>query len=468
VDIATLVGIVLAVGLGVVLGAAAVIVVSQRGAVEPQPLVREPDRVDELVHRGVQTLRAALVVVDSSDRVVVANPAASSMGVVRDGRISHGTLRTLARQARGRGGEGIGTGAAGLESIRHTEFSRDIESVRDTELDLPQGGVADPLAVRVRIAPLGPSGHVVLHVADATEVHKVAKVRRDFVANVSHELKTPVGALQLLAEAVYDATDDPEAVRRFAKRMQHESTRLGRLVQELIDLSRLEGADPLQEARTVSVDRVIAEVLDRSRMAAEARMITVVPTGEQGLVVTGSEDQLVTALGNLVDNAIAYSPERTRVAVGVHCRNDLVEFSVTDQGIGIAEVDLDRIFERFYRADPARSRATGGTGLGLAIVKHIATNHGGSVDVWSVEGAGSTFTLRLPSGLGERLPGGAGERLPGGAGERLPGGAGEFLSDTTGERLPGTTGDTAHPVAPRSGPVAGTLAGEFPSSGGST
>jgi two-component system sensor histidine kinase SenX3 len=331
---------------------------------------------DDLARRSLETLRAALVVVDPSDEVVLANPAAHRMGVVRDRRISHGTLRTLARQAR----SGLDTG----------------ETVRDTELDLPRGRMLEPLAVRVRVAALGLGGHVVLQVEDVTEVHRVAKVRRDFVANISHELKTPVGALQLLAEAVADATDDPEAVQRFASRMQHEADRLGRLVHEIIVLSRLQGAEPLPDPVPVSVDKVVNEVLDRSRSTADARRITVVAGGERGLEVSGSESQFVTALGNLVDNAIAYSPEQTRVAIGTRQRDALVEVSVSDQGIGIAEPDLDRIFERFYRADPARSRVTGGTGLGLAIVKHIATNHGGSVDVWSVEGSGSTFTMRLP------------------------------------------------------------------------
>jgi two-component system sensor histidine kinase SenX3 len=331
---------------------------------------------DDLARRSLETLRAALVVVDPSDEVVLANPAAHRMGVVRDRRISHGTLRTLARQAR----SGLDTG----------------DTVRDTELDLPRGRMLEPLAVRVRVAALGLGGHVVLQVEDVTEVHRVAKVRRDFVANISHELKTPVGALQLLAEAVADATDDPEAVQRFASRMQHEADRLGRLVHEIIVLSRLQGAEPLPDPVPVSVDKVVNEVLDRSRSTADARRITVVAGGERGLEVSGSESQFVTALGNLVDNAIAYSPEETRVAIGTRQRDALVEVSVSDQGIGIAEPDLDRIFERFYRADPARSRVTGGTGLGLAIVKHIATNHGGSVDVWSVEGSGSTFTMRLP------------------------------------------------------------------------
>jgi two-component system sensor histidine kinase SenX3 len=371
---------------GVAVGAAAVTAIvvggfAHRGrrrarAAAPTRVVAPMPLSEDLARRSLETLRAALVVVDPSDEVVLANPAAHRMGVVRDRRISHGTLRTLVRQAR----SGLDTG----------------ETVRDTELDLPRGRMLDPLAVRVRVAALGLGGHVVLQVEDVTEVHRVAKVRRDFVANVSHELKTPVGALQLLAEAVSDATDDPEAVRRFAARMQHESDRLGRLVHEIIVLSRLQGAEPLPEPVAVSVDRVVTEVLDRSRATADARQITVVSGGERGLEVSGSESQLITALGNLVDNAIAYSPEHTRVAIGIRQRDALVEVSVSDQGMGIAEADLDRIFERFYRADPARSRATGGTGLGLAIVKHIATNHGGSVDVWSVEGSGSTFTLRLP------------------------------------------------------------------------
>ena len=244
--------------------------------------------------------------------------------------------------------------------------------------------------------PVGELGHVALLVEDVTETRRVEAVRRDFVANVSHELKTPVGAMALLAEALQDASEDPEAVRRFAGRVQHEAGRLGRLVQELIDLSRLQGADPLPSPTLVPVDRVVAEAVDRARTAAAARGIEIVRGGERTLTVRGSESQLVTAVGNLIENAVHYSSERTRVAVAVRRREGAVEISVTDQGMGIAEKDLERVFERFYRADPARSRATGGTGLGLAIVKHVATNPGGEVSVWSVEGSGSTFTLRLP------------------------------------------------------------------------
>jgi two-component system, OmpR family, sensor histidine kinase SenX3 len=215
-------------------------------------------------------------------------------------------------------------------------------------------------------------------------------------------LKTPVGALQLLSEALQDALTgddqaDIEAVGRFAERIRHESVRLGRLVSELLELSRLQGAEPLPQREPCSVDRIIAEVVDRSRTAAAAKDIEVRVLGERGLTVYGNESQLVTALANLVENAIAYSPEHTVVEVTVDQGQSAVQIAVRDQGIGIEPRDLDRIFERFYRADRARSRSTGGTGLGLAIVKHVATNHGGRVDVTSTVGEGSTFTLRLPA-----------------------------------------------------------------------
>ncbi|MDP9435134.1 MAG: ATP-binding protein, partial [Actinomycetota bacterium] len=260
-----------------------------------------------------------------------------------------------------------------------------------------------PAVFRARLAAVG-AGLVAVLLEDVTEARRVEAVRRDFVANVSHELKTPVGAMQLLAEAVVDAREDPEAVRRFGGRVQKEAERLARLVQELIDLSRLQGADPLPDPVCVQVDRVVAEACDRAGTVAAARGIRVVRSGQRGLQVLGSEQQLVTALVNLLDNAVHYSPDGTRVAVTVARSGDLVDVSVTDQGIGIAEKDLERVFERFYRADPARSRATGGTGLGLAIVKHVATNHGGEVTVWSVEGSGSTFTLRLPVAGARALP----------------------------------------------------------------
>ena len=206
-----------------------------------------------------------------------------------------------------------------------------------------------------------------------------------------------MAALSLLAESVLAAADDPVAIERFAGRMQLEAARLSTLVVELIDLSRVQGDAPLSHAEVIPVEDVVRDATDRTRLSATAADIALVTSVQPGMRVYGDREQLVSALKNLVDNALAYSPARTRVAVAARMAVDRVEISVTDQGIGIPERDLGRIFERFYRVDPARSRATGGTGLGLSIVKHVCANHGGEVDVWSVEGAGSTFTLRLPA-----------------------------------------------------------------------
>jgi two-component system sensor histidine kinase SenX3 len=249
----------------------------------------------------------------------------------------------------------------------------------------------------VRVAPLGTHGLVLILAEDLTELRRVEAIRRDFVANVSHELKTPVGALSLLAETIEGAADDPDAVRRFAGRMQQESVRLTNLVQDLITLNRIQGDEPLPELRPVLLDDICAEAIDRVRLKAGAKNIELAVGGRTGLTVRGDEELLITALRNLIDNAVGYSPDNTRVVVVARQSEDRrVEVNVTDQGIGIPDADLERIFERFYRIDPARSRQTGGTGLGLAIVKHVTTKHGGEVTVWSKEGSGSTFTIRLP------------------------------------------------------------------------
>jgi two-component system sensor histidine kinase SenX3 len=390
------VGVLLGLLAGVLLGAAAVAAVGARrrprsgrlSDVQGLPLESDPDEPPSSVD-VIEALPVAVAVLDAEDGVVLANRTAVDLGVVRGDRLLVAELRRL---------------------VRETRVTR---RPRETEVDVATSRLARlPEAVRVRTAPVGRSGHVALLLEDVTEARRVEAVRRDFVANVSHELKTPVGAMALLAEALADCAADPTAVRRFAGRVQHEADRLGRLVQELLSLSRLQGADPLPEQEPVSVDRVVAEAVDRARTAAAAAGIRIVRGGERGATVLGSESQLVTALGNLIENAVHYSPDGTQVAVAVRRTEDAVELTVTDQGIGIAEKDLERVFERFYRADPARSRATGGTGLGLAIVKHVATNHGGEVRVWSVEGSGSTFTLRLPS-----VQGGTGvQAVPAGAG----------------------------------------------------
>jgi two-component system sensor histidine kinase SenX3 len=178
--------------------------------------------------------------------------------------------------------------------------------------------------------------------------------------------------------------------------MSHEADRLARLVRELIDLSRLQGGEPLPALVPVDLDTVLHEATDRTGLAAAAKQIDLVVGGERGLVVRGVEAQLATAVTNLLANAVTYSPESTRIAVAARARSGFAEIAVTDSGIGIPREDRARVFERFYRVDQSRASSTGGTGLGLAIVKHVASNHGGSVSVWSEEGLGSTFTLRIP------------------------------------------------------------------------
>ena len=318
-------------------------------------------------------LRSIAIVLDASDAVVNSSASAVSYGLVRHGELVHAELRQLARQVR-RDGE-----------------------IREVDLELSRGfGTTTNALMKARVAPLGAS-HVLVLAEDHTHARRVEEVRRDFVANVSHELKTPVGGIALLAEAVLDARDDPEAVSRFAARIQVESTRLTRLVKEIVDLSRLQVADTLHEPELVSIPAVVAEAVDRVRVAAESRQISLETVADERASVFGDAELLATAIANLVSNAVNYSEPGTRVAVAARRVGDTVEVTVSDQGQGIPASEQGRIFERFYRVDAARSRATGGTGLGLAIVKHVCATHGGDVSVWSEEGRGSTFTMRLPA-----------------------------------------------------------------------
>ena len=339
---------------------------------------QQPARLPPGIASVLSVLSSSAVVLDSNDRVLRASAAARAFGLVKGDRLMVTELAALARQVR-RDGE-----------IREGEF----------EVPVPRlGGRTTSFAVRV--APLGAAigggGLVLLLAEDQTESRRVDEVKRDFVANTSHELKTPVGALALLAETIEDAADDAEAVRRFASKMRQEAQRLTNLVQDLITLSRIQAVEPVPDPRPVALDTVVAEAVDGCRMRANARGITLASVGSRGLSVLGDEDLLVTALRNLLENAVAYSPEKTRVVITIRKTPEgHAELSVADQGIGIPERDLERIFERFYRVDPARSRATGGTGLGLAIVKHVMAAHNGKVTVRSVEGDGSTFTLYIP------------------------------------------------------------------------
>jgi two-component system sensor histidine kinase SenX3 len=334
-----------------------------------------PESPDPIVPNGVATvlsvLRSSAVVMGPEDQVLQASAPAHVLGLVRGERLVVDDILTMVRAVR-RDGE-----------------------IRQQDLEIVRGRLGATQYVSARVAPLG-SQLVLVLVEDRTRERRLEAIRRDFTVNVSHELKTPVGALILLADAVSEAADDPEAVQRFSDRMRVEASRLSRLVKEIIELSRLQGDDPLENPGPVDINAVIESAVDRCRVDAEDRDIKIVVKTEPALEVMGSEDQLSIAIGNLVENAVNYSPDGTRVAVAAHPIGDLVEITVSDQGVGIPSSDLERIFERFYRVDRARSRETGGTGLGLSIVKHIASIHGGDVRVWSVEGQGSTFTVRLP------------------------------------------------------------------------
>ena len=319
----------------------------------------------------------AFVVVDAIDGVVRASPAAYAYGLVRGHTVVHSELLDMTANVRR---DGV---------------------ILEKQLELPRGPLGQgTIIVQVRAAMLGEE-YILLLADDRTEITRTEEIRNDFVANVSHELKTPVGAISLLAEALESSADDEEAVRRFAKRMHKESARLAALVQDIIELSRLQGANVAQQGHAVDINAVISEAVDRSQLPAESKNIQIVIGGRVEAKVYGDQDLLVTALRNLIDNAIRYSPENTRVGVGVRSKEGLISVSVTDQGEGMSPEDQERVFERFYRVDAARSRHTGGTGLGLSIVKHVISNHGGEVTLWSQPGQGSTFTLRLPEMEGQ-------------------------------------------------------------------
>ncbi|MCD5420896.1 ATP-binding protein [Rhodococcus pyridinivorans] len=328
------------------------------------------DVLDRVVH-GAST---GIAVVDKFHDVVLSNPRAEELGLVRNRQIDDRAW------------------AAACQVL---------EKRKPIELDLGAKALLgrEPVAVRcaVRLLLDQDPRFVVLYAFDDSEHVRMEATRRDFVANISHELKTPVGAMALLAEALLESVDDPETVRHFGERVQREATRLGNMVTELIALSKLQGAEKLPDLEVVDVDDVVDEALDRTRLTAENASITISTDRPSGLEILGDRTLLVSALTNLIENAIAYSPAGSPVTISRSLRDGKVAMAVTDRGIGIAKEDQERVFERFFRVDKARSRATGGTGLGLAIVKHVAANHHGEITLWSKPGTGSTFTLLVPA-----------------------------------------------------------------------
>jgi len=333
--------------------------------------------VAQMLKHTVDLAPQGIVVVDGYRNVVFINERAQhgELGPVHDGLLDDRAWRAVQRT--------LATGD-------------------DTDVDLSprrRSPVSRPgMSIRGHVRRLADdSKYAVIFVDDQSEQARMEATRRDFVANVSHELKTPVGAMGVLAEAILESADDPETVRRFGEQVLGESKRLANMVGELIELSRLQGAEKMPNFDTVDIDIIVSEAISRYKVAADNADITIATDDPAGFEAVGNQPLLVTAVANLISNAIAYSPQGSTVSISRRRRGDNVEIAVTDRGIGIAPADQERVFERFFRVDKARSRATGGTGLGLAIVKHVAANHNGSIRLWSKAGTGSTFTLSVPA-----------------------------------------------------------------------
>lgn len=327
-------------------------------------------QVEELLN----VLDIASVVLSPGEVPVFYSPSAVTLGVIRDEKLVGDDLHALIRTVRRSG------------------------KAQEGSIDIPLGPIGEGTRkLAVKVSQLPDYDLTVAFFSDESEAERIDAVRRDFVANISHELKTPISALRTLSDAVSAAATDPQVVK-FASMMANEVERLSHLVQEIIDLSRLQDADPLLDAITVDIDEVLDSAIDQCQFLADSRDIEIARGARTHASVVGDRTHLIMAVHNLIENAVNYSPDRTRVTVNSVIDNSIVEISVIDQGVGISDGDINRIFERFYRVDPARSRETGGTGLGLSIVKHVVAKHGGEVSVWSSAGIGSTFAIRLPLG----------------------------------------------------------------------
>jgi two-component system, OmpR family, sensor histidine kinase SenX3 len=324
-----------------------------------------------LILKLIQSLPDIVIWVDGDNKIKYASEVALSLNIAREDKIQIDALETLISMAR----------KIDEPLIRKVKAKRPLGIAK---LNL------DTWVMRLE------RGEVLLWAQNNSVVSRVETMRRDFVANISHELKTPVGALSLLAEAIEESGKDSESIQKFAKRIGPETKRLTNVIRDIIDLSQVQSDDPLASANPVEVDKVINDAVDAVQLLADLNNVEIAQVNEPDVKIVGDEYQLVMAIRNLLTNAITFSPANSRITVGAKLKDGVVEITVSDQGIGISLENQSRIFERFYRVDPARSRSTGGTGLGLAIVKHVCENHGGEVSVWSVPGQGSTFTMKFP------------------------------------------------------------------------
>jgi two-component system sensor histidine kinase SenX3 len=325
----------------------------------------------DLVAEVLELMGSVGLVVDRSNKVVGTNSWAESFGLVARGFLVHDEINDLVKRARS------GTSIESFEGILRVGLAQEKISVSAN-------------------AKLVDGDYVVLVLEDRTSDIRFDKTRRDFIENISHELKTPIGAIALLSEAIQDAGDDVEAVAKFAASLNKESSRLTFLVQDIIKLSRLQSEEVLASAEIVNLNDVVADAIDRNEQLAASRKVRLISDQAPKLEVFGNREMLVTAVKNLIENAISYSDQAASVGIGCSAKDSVAEIAVTDSGSGISPENQQRIFERFYRADPSRSRDTGGTGLGLSIVKHVAKIHRGEIKLFSQVGVGSTFTLRIP------------------------------------------------------------------------
>jgi two-component system sensor histidine kinase SenX3 len=311
------------------------------------------------------------ILLGSSSQVVRMNNRAESFGLVSRGVLVQQDLVQLAQRAR---------------------ISKKVESFEGV---LRFGLQGEKISISAK-ASLVANDYVVLVLEDRTRDIRLDKTRRDFIENISHELKTPIGAIALLSEAIQQAGDDKQTIHKFAGNLNKESNRLTLLVQDIIELSRLQSEEVLAEAQLVDVGMVISEAVDRNEQLATNRNIRLISQEGNGPEVFGNKEMLVAAVKNLIENAISYSEPGSQVGIGCSVKEALAEIAVTDSGAGISVENQERVFERFFRIDPSRSRKTGGTGLGLSIVKHVAKIHRGDVKLFSQLGVGSTFTIRIP------------------------------------------------------------------------
>lgn len=336
---------------------------------------RAEARVSAELRQVLELMQTGALLVGPHDEILVVNEPGETMGLVRGTRVGFTELLDVVR------------------AVRTSGIAYDGAVIRERQPGM------DALELTVRVSAMDDED-VLVFAVDESAAKRVEAVRRDFVANISHELKTPIGAISVLSEAVEAAKDDPEAVERFAGRLQRETARLAELTNQIIDLSRLQTENPMLAHEIVELSEVIDEAVSRSRERAAQREVSVIIARAADARVLGDRWQLADAVANLVQNAISYSGERARVTISLTVEGERAEIKVSDNGIGIRPEDQDRIFERFFRVDYGRSRESGGTGLGLSIVRHIAVSHGGEIRVWSRPGQGSTFTLSLPAYLG--------------------------------------------------------------------